>query len=386
MERTYPGKADSHSTAVDSHFEHAPEVSTEEEPSEAVKSQLEPGSIQQAGSQRIRVSWRRLALRVLLSAGILAALFTQISVTEVVQNLGRVSPVFVLFAWVYYALCQLLSSYRWQLLLKAKQVHVPLRKLFSFYMIGMFANSFLPGSVGGDVVKSYHLFRRTKDLKIAAVSVFLERFTGLVGLTFISVVALIIGYGQLNSPVVMWSVTIAVATLAVSVLVLWKLPLLAKRVSWLGNLFPKKILTTSQEIYEALLSYRHHLPTIFAAIGVSAVLQFLFAAYYALASIAMGIPIDLIYFVLFLPLITLVTMLPISLGGLGLREALMVGLFGAVGISQTDVLSVSLTIHLINTLLSLWGGALLVRQSFRPQAEATGGFPSAELHPAGSRD
>jgi uncharacterized protein (TIRG00374 family) len=334
----------------------------------------------------LRVPWGRLALRVLLSVAVLAALFTQISIADVLQNLKRVSPAFVLFAWGYYALCQLLSSYRWQLLLKAKQVDVPLSKLFSYYMIGMFANSFLPGSVGGDVVKSYHLFRRTKDVKIAAVSVFLERFTGLVGLSLISVIALAVGYRHLDSPIVLWSVLIAVATLIGSVLILWKLPVLARRAAWLRRFFPEKLLNTSQGIYEALLSYRHHLPTVMAAVAVSAVLQFLFAAYYALASVAMGIPIDVIYFMLFLPLITLVSMIPISLGGLGLREAMMVALFGAVGISQTDVLSVSLTIHLINTLLSLWGGALLIRQSFNSRSKVSAGFNSAEFQPAGSGD
>jgi uncharacterized membrane protein YbhN (UPF0104 family) len=76
----------------------------------------------------------------------------------------------------------------------------------------------------------------------------------------------------------------------------------------------------------------------------------------------MGIPIDFIYFVLFLPLVTLVSLVPISIGGLGIREAVMVALFAAVGVSKADVLSVSLTVHIINTLLSLWGGFLLLRR------------------------
>jgi uncharacterized membrane protein YbhN (UPF0104 family) len=75
----------------------------------------------------------------------------------------------------------------------------------------------------------------------------------------------------------------------------------------------------------------------------------------------MGIPINLIYFLLFLPAVTLVSLIPLSLGGLGIREASMAVLFGAAGISAADVIAVSLTIHIINTLLSLWGGVLMLK-------------------------
>ena len=313
--------------------------------------------------------WWNVALRLLFSLGILGLLFTQISFSEVLENLKKVSPLFVLFAWAYYAFCQLISSYRWKVLLEARNVHVPLRELFSFYMIGMFANNFMPGSVGGDVVKSYHLFRTTSDVKIAAVSVFLERFTGLIGLCLISLVALVVGYQHLSSPVVLGSVVAAALAILLIIIIIWQMPRIVGRLGWATRLLPKRFTKIAADIYGALASYRHHPKSILAAIGLSAILQFLFAAYYALASIAMGIPIDLIYFVLFLPLITLVTMIPLSIGGLGLREVMIVTLFGAVGISQADVLSVSLTVHIINTLLSLWGGFLLLRRSMSKRTE-----------------
>jgi uncharacterized membrane protein YbhN (UPF0104 family) len=133
---------------------------------------------------------------------------------------------------------------------------------------------------------------------------------------------------------------------------------------------PSRFTKLATGVYGALVSYRHHLPTVFFAIAISVVLQLMFAAYYAMASVAMGIPIDLIYFILFLPLVTLVSLVPFSVGGLGVREAVMVALFGAVGVSQADVLSVALTVHFINTALSLWGGVLLLRRPAAPALNA----------------
>ncbi len=316
----------------------------------------------------LKPSWRKLALRLIMSVVILAALFTQVSLHDVVDNLRRVSLGFVLFAWCYYALCQWISAYRWQVLLRAKDVHVPLSQLFSYYMIGMFVNNFMPGSIGGDVVKSYYLFKRTRKLEITVVSVFLERFAGLLGLCLLAIIALVIGYQYLQSPMVVASVVGSAVILVLIVVVLWQLPNLAARVPLVSRLAPKHIRESASELYIALASYRHHVPTLFVAIGISTVLQLLLAAYYAIASIAMGIPINLIYFLLFLPAVTLVSLIPLSLGGLGIRETAMVILFGAAGISRPDVMAVSLTIHIINTLLSLWGGILLLRHPVRGPA------------------
>ena len=233
-------------------------------------------------------------------------------------------------------------------------------------MIGMFVNNFLPGSIGGDVVKSYHLFRRTRELEIAAVSVFLERFTGLIGLTLISLIALGIGYREVNSPLVWGAVLSATAALIGIIVGLWQLPNVVGRVPFLSRRIPRPITQLATGIYAALASYRHHTSTILAAIVISALLQFLFAAYYACASAAMGFHIELMYFVLFLPAVTLISLIPLSIGGLGLRDAAMVVLFGAAGISQADILSVSLSVHIINTLLSFWGGILLIKNRVPP--------------------
>jgi uncharacterized protein (TIRG00374 family) len=311
--------------------------------------------------KQLRLSWRKVAIRIFVSIVVLAALFTQVSFQDVANNLRRVSIAFVLFAWCYYALSQWISAYRWQLLLRARSVEVPLSELFSFYMIGMFANNFMPGSIGGDVIKSYYLYRRTRKLQISVVSVFLERFTGLLGLCLLAIATLAIGYRYLRSTMVVTSVCGSAAFLVLIVLVLWQLPNIVARVPIVTRFVPKRLSVSAAELYGALASYQNHVRTLLAAVAVSVVLQLMLASYFSLASVAMGIPIDLIYFLLFLPAVTLVSLIPLSLGGLGIREASMVVLFGAAGISTSDVLAVSLTIHFINMLLSLWGGVLLLR-------------------------
>ena len=220
------------------------------------------------------------------------------------------------------ALCQLLSSYRWQLFLTAKRIQVSLPRLFSFYMIGMFLNNFMPGAVGGDLAKSYYLYRETGTGKDAVASVFLERFTGLLGLSVLSVVALVIGWQRLHSPLVLAAVGGTALFLGAVVLLLWWGPLARLLDQLLGKLLPPRFGRRLRQAYAALGSYREHRGPLVAAVVLSVGIQGLYALFYTLVSQELGTPIELQYFILFLPLVTLVTMVPVSIGGLGIREAL----------------------------------------------------------------
>ena len=311
--------------------------------------------------------WPKLLLRIAVSATLLALLLHREGGQKVLENLSRLSPWFVLFAWVFYAGCQWLSAWRWHLLLLPKQIDVPISKLFRFYMVGMFLNNFMPGAVGGDVVKAYYLYRWIKHGNYAVISVFLERFTGLIGLTIISVVTLLFGYSYIASPIILYIVAATSALLVAIVVVLWCEPISDFAIRSFRWLLPAAFVRRLHELYAALAGYRRHGGTLLTTIAISVVIQLLFAVYYALASQALGIPIDIIYFMLFLPPVTLLTMIPISLGGLGVREGVMIFLFSRVGVSAADILAISLSVHVLNTLLSVWGGLLLLGKEHVPK-------------------
>jgi uncharacterized protein (TIRG00374 family) len=317
-------------------------------------------------------SWWRLALKVTLSLGLIGWLLLRGDGAEVVRNVLRLTPAAVLLAWAYYGACQLLCSYRWQLLLSARGTRVPVTALFGYYMIGMFLNNFLPSAVGGDVVKACYLGRRTGKLGEAAASVFLERFTGLLGLGLTSLVTLALGYGLAAPAGTLAAVLGTAALLGLLGLLLWWAPAEAAVQAAVRRLLPGRAATRVQAAYGAVAVYRHDRLCLAGAVALSAVIHALYAFFYALVARCLGRPIDATWFLLFLPLVNLVTMLPISVGGLGVREALLVYLFAGVGVPAADVLSVSLTAYALNTLLSVAGGLLmLVPGAGRPTLEVS---------------
>jgi uncharacterized protein (TIRG00374 family) len=318
-----------------------------------------------------RKPWHTVVARVVVSGLLIGLVLWKLDLRDVATHLRQLTPGLVLFAWAYYAICQLLSSYRWQLFLTAKDVLVPVHKLFSFYMIGMFLNNVLPSAVGGDVAKTYYLYQYTRQGRYAAVSVFLERFTGLLGLSVLSLAGLALGFRHLHSPLILAAVGGTALFLLGVVLLIWWPPLSHTLMRLPGRLFPHRISEQLKQSYAALAGYREHRTTLLGAVALSVLIQGMYAALYALVSQGLGIPISVLYFILFLPLVNVVMLVPISFGGLGLREAVMVVLFTEVGVPAADVLAVSLTVYLLNTVLSLSGGALLLRQAGPAPREIT---------------
>lgn len=308
------------------------------------------------------------ALKLLISAGLLAYLFSVADIDQFVDRISGLGIEFVVFGWLYYAICQWISAYRWRLFLVAEGVRVSVFRLFRFYMVGMFLNNFIPGGLGGDIVKGYRLHKIINNPNLAIVSVFLERLTGLVGLTILAVAVSPFNLVKLQSQIALVAVAGSAIFLLLLMLIIW-CPPMARLNLWLSKkLFPKSFSEKINQLYMALYSFRDHRRTLLGATAVSTVLQLMFAVYYALAAKALHIEVDPIYFILFLPAITIVTMVPLSIGGLGIREGVMIGLFGSVGVSSADVLSISLSVYSINLLLSLFGGLMMFERQKSDQS------------------
>ena len=127
------------------------------------------------------------------------------------------------------------------------------------------------------MVKAYQLYRVTRDSKISAVSIVLEHFTGLLGLSAMSVVTLVIGYQRLNSPLILGAV-VGTAVLLVGIAgLIWYLPT-APVASWIvDRVVPLRVARTLRETQQHLVSYRSHPRTLLGGL-ISSLLHLLCAA------------------------------------------------------------------------------------------------------------
>jgi glycosyltransferase 2 family protein len=257
---------------------------------------------------------------------------------------------------------QLLSSMRWQWVLRAEGAKLPLRTLFSSYMIGMFMNNFMPTSIGGDAVKAYDIYRLTGNKGLSLISVFLERFTGLIALLILSWVGVSLSIHSFSGPVLWGWISINIIAV-LSIVIVFHRPFAQralKSVSALGLLRIEKVLTLG---YEKLIRYKSRKAFLGMLIAVSFPIQLGTILIYQLIASSLQINLPFIFFMYTVPVITLLSMLPISLGGLGVRESTTVIILIYAGVPRDVALSMSLTYLSTIYLVSLVGGICLIVRS-----------------------
>ncbi|MDZ7314999.1 MAG: flippase-like domain-containing protein [candidate division KSB1 bacterium] len=278
-------------------------------------------------------------VRLFVSLALLAYVFYKAGLTQLKSTLLQ-ADLFYLFLSV--ALTPLLiwaSSWKWQIILRAMGIRLSAGKCFGLYAVGYFFNTILPTNVGGDVVRAYAVGKSTGKNAEAFSSVFVERFTGLAVLLAFAVLAFLLAIRRLSS-------TWLIAALILSVLgffLIFFLALNPNMLSTLRRLLPFKplnsLLLKLQKFQNATLSLRGH-PRVLAFAMVNSVFFYLLAVINVyVTSWAFSRDLSFSDSLIVTPIIMVITMLPISIGGIGLAEWAYVftferfGLLGAVGLS-----------------------------------------------------
>jgi uncharacterized protein (TIRG00374 family) len=300
------------------------------------------------------------ALKITVSSVLLILVLTRLDWHETWTQIHFLSIFFVIFALFYYTACQWLSCLRWQVVLQSSGHSAPMSNLLSSYFAGMFLNIFLPGALGGDVYRVYRIAKITQDSEVALVSVFLERFTGLAALSALAILGLPPAFKLIGRWDIVLLFLICVGSLVGAVLLIMSPQLLMWAEPWLIKLRLQHVAARFAKIQILLRKFAQHRQALILSMGLSLLLQLAIVHYHYLVAQQLKISISYLELLVFIPIIVVVTLLPISLGGLGLKEGLWVYLFSRIGLSAEQALTLSLTISVLGWLLSLPGAIILL--------------------------
>jgi uncharacterized protein (TIRG00374 family) len=251
---------------------------------------------------------------------------------------------------------------RWRLLLAVQHLQLSLGRIISIFFTGHFFNAFMLGSTGGDVMKAWLVTRETPDRKPEAVtSVVIDRIIGLFSLFLIALIAMAIHAPRVSRDPQLrgFAITVTlvvVGLIACAVAATWRnfpsrFPGLHQRLARLPGYETARRLFAAYRVYAArpwviaqaiLLSLAVHAVSMLCIVCVGKAL-----------AISQATVAD--YF-LFLPVVNIATAVPISISGLGVREALYALLFAQVGVPAAQAVALSLLGHLATLLWSLVGG------------------------------
>ncbi len=306
-------------------------------------------------------------LKVFISIFLVVLAFSKVPFSQVATQLASANLWFFLAALLLYFLAIVVNGVKWQILLRAQGMRVPFRALLQFLFIGFFFNNFLPANVGGDVMRGYGLARYTDRTADAAVSVIVDRIIGLMAYMSSAVVAALIFVRISDRPE--WRRMEWVAVAALVVLGLGFAVMLSRRFrSFISSVLSFRWFAPVAPLWEkmsdAFNAYRFQYRALIAAFGVGLIGIICTTLVNWCLSLSMGglMPLGVIFLVN--PLIALVLMLPISIGGLGVTQAIYPFLYSLAGVPADHALAVSLLMQLIVFLGSLPGAFLWARGEY----------------------
>jgi glycosyltransferase 2 family protein len=296
--------------------------------------------------------------RFMVSAGIILYIFRSpdISAGVIAGHIGQIAPVYLFLALAGFKACILISTLRWKLLMRSHNIDVRFSHALGLNYLGMFFNNFMLSITGGDVIKAYYASKleHTKRAESAAI-VFFDRLIGLAGLVLMGGAAALFGAGREE---VASSLFIILAAFFCFFLMGF-LAFNKKAARMAGRLVPiEKIRRPLKKVYEAVYYYRNDRRTLVHSLLLSVCLWvFMVFMNMALAR-GLGAEIPPGYFFIYIPIINIVSSIPVTIAGWGLREQMYVQFFGLVGLERTAAVSLSVSFALVLLLWSLIGGVL----------------------------
>ena len=285
-------------------------------------------------------------LKFIVSASLLYFVFSRAGAAEVAGIMSQINPLSFVGATGIFILMMLLCSIRWGLLLPD---HFSQRRLFPLYMIGAFFNIFLPGIVGGDVVKIYYLYKETQKGAQALASVFMDRYLGYTGLMVLGALAYPFGYRSFSGS---WITPVLPGIVGMFII--------TSMVLFLAR--PGGRFAFVSKLHDYLHSYWKNRPVLLRALGISLFIHTLSSISVWLIASGLGADIAITTLFVFVPVIATLAALPISISGIGIREAAFVLLLGTQGINPENATAISFAWFLAIAVGGLPGIVFYLRQ------------------------
>lgn len=296
-----------------------------------------------------------LLLRVVIALGAIAYLGHMVPVERVWSTLTTVKAYWIVIILALAELSMLQQAMRWRHMMAAEGVDLPsLGTFFRFTALGSFFNLLLPSGIGGDAVKSVAMGRFTQRMGHSMASTLVARLLGLLALVllFWTGVPFLI-HAEALSTKWLWLMFLFAFSIGIGVWVLiqfggWfqRIP----RLAWIA------------QIGEELVRYRTKKALLVRSFADSLLIQALILVSHYFMFRSVGAPIPLSVVLVAFPLVTVATLLPVSIYGIGVRESLALLLYGALaGLQAEQILAATLLGYVVVLFQAIQGAWFWLR-------------------------
>jgi len=295
--------------------------------------------------------WWPIFAKVLVTLSLIGLVYSQINLDNVSEKLSSVDIEFLLYACMCHLLAYAFYAIRYIYILKILNPVKKISILAKWYYFGLFCNNYLPTSVGGDVVRIYALRKENYSLEKLIVSSFADRLIGFAsifatGLVAVALSPLLISLDSRFT--ILIPVIIILAFFAGTVFLKISSTLKPRESS-----IVYKILGKLKEVAYIFKTYQNKKLDILAAFLISLCAQLFIIFSYALLGKGLDLDLDLITYFAVVSIVFLASAMPVSVGGLGIREGTLVALLSLYSVDYNDAAALSLMYLFLITVITL---------------------------------
>ncbi len=302
-------------------------------------------------------------LKIIISLALLFFIFRGLDLAAFVQAVSTANPFWLSAGLTMMMLGVVIRAYRWQILLDAIGVVVPIKELTAIWFIGFLFNNLLPSGLGGDAIRIMELNRHSERASDAVTSVLVDRFLGLLALQAIALVALVFNWRAVPTVIAYLSVVIFAGILTAGYLLInpTLYHFLQNRVGLFRRLTE---INTIRHLFESF--QRYPLAALSRSFGVAIIFNISLIGMNFFIGLGLGAEATLPQYAIFVPITSMVLLLPISFGGLGVREGAYQQLFGQIGVPPETAVAMSLLVYFFgNICTGFIGGVIYLLRSAR---------------------
>ncbi|MDX9833876.1 MAG: lysylphosphatidylglycerol synthase transmembrane domain-containing protein [Desulfobulbus sp.] len=299
-----------------------------------------------------------LVLKLLVSGGLLTLLYWQTPLVEIGAVFRECNWILLGVIFAILLVNTTLSALKWRILLLSDAIDVSLRKLVVSYLIGGFFNIFLPSNIGGDSYRIVDVMKKSREGARSAASVLADRLTGFIALVSLSLVSSVFVSLRLDRPGLILLPLVALSLLLLILFMLWQRTWVRSllRLTRLDRFAP--VVRITEKFFIAFARYGADWQVVVQVMIISLLFQLLLILAVYLMALALHAPVSWLYFVAFVPLITLMEAVPVSIYGIGIRDMGYVFFFGMAGMNDIQTRSLALLFLAVTFVYSLIGGLL----------------------------
>lgn len=302
-------------------------------------------------------------LRYLGLIGLAVFLFIIYSIgpMQIAQTLLQSNPFLLLAVLLIIITGVLIKAWRQCILLSAFDARLPLLDSANIWLMGFFFSIITPGK-SGDLVKGVYFSKKPgipigKGLAVTVVERFFDVAVlfvfALVGFAALSMFL----FFQLD---LIFPIFIFFVGFILLGFLLSKKDLVSFFIKpFYGFFIPKRFVNKLQagfdHFFEAVDIYKTRKIFLLKVASLTVIVWVITIVQYYLVALALGIDISFLYLFAIMPIVNIISSLPIAFGGIGTREASLVFFFGLIGLSPSSAVSFALVILLFNLLLAAVG-------------------------------